>query len=131
MRETWGALRPLLEQPVVVTGHSLGAARATILTALMTLDGFRPLRRVVFGEPKSGFAKLAGIVGECGRSYCNCDDAARRRDLVCELPFSFPPEDFVHATSLSFVSAAPSLAQQANLGPFALHDMSLYLQALH
>lgn len=130
MRETWATIRPLLEQPAIVTGHSLGAARASILTALMTLDGFRPLRRVVFGEPRPGFAKLASIVGAAGRSYCNSDDAERNRDPVCDLPFSFPPEEYVHATPLSFVSAPPTPAIAAALGPFALHDMSLYVQAL-
>jgi hypothetical protein len=130
MRETWATIRPLLEQPVVVTGHSLGAARASILTALMTLDGFRPLRRVVFGEPRPGFAQLARIVGAAGRSYCNSDDAERNRDPVCDLPFSFPPEEYVRATPLAFVSAPPTPQILARLGPFSLHDMSLYLKAL-
>ena len=130
IRETWSALRPLLEQPVVVTGHSLGAARATILTALMSLDGFRPLRRVVFGEPKPGFSKLAHIVNGAGRSYCATNHTARERDPVTMLPMSFPPEEYVHSGPLAFLAVEPEPELHAQLGLFALHDMRTYLHAL-
>jgi surfactin synthase thioesterase subunit len=44
MSHMWSDLKLMLGQPAMVTGHSLGAAHATILTALMIADGFRRLR---------------------------------------------------------------------------------------
>ena len=79
----------LLLQPaskVVVIGHSLGAARALILAALMTVSGLKPDYVVVWGEPRPGFSKLKNILlggGFLIRSYKN------RNDPVTLLPYYF------------------------------------------
>src|SRR5216684_6251424 len=52
MEHVWSEAQPLISQPVIVTGHSLGAARAGVMCALMAADGAPPAERVVFGEPK-------------------------------------------------------------------------------
>jgi lipase (class 3) len=94
MEHMWTDLKAMLSQPAIVTGHSLGAARAAVLTALMTVDGVPPVARVVFGEPKPGlldFAKL--ITGIPGRSYRNGDST--HHDLITDVPLSFPPMQFV------------------------------------
>src|SRR6202022_242093 len=49
-------------RPLVICGHSLGAARAVILSALLTLDGRAPIARICFGEPRAGFARLGEIL---------------------------------------------------------------------
>jgi hypothetical protein len=80
MEKMLSELRPLIQHPVVVTGHSLGAARASHLVALMVKDGVPPVLRVVFGEPKPGFQDHADIVATIdGRSYRNGDDADHDR----------------------------------------------------
>jgi pimeloyl-ACP methyl ester carboxylesterase len=129
MEHMWADLRPLLSQPAIVTGHSLGAARAAVLAALMTVDGAPLVARVVFGEPKPGlldFAKL--ITGIAGRSYRNGDDT--HHDLVTDLPLSFPPTQFVHPTPIIPVCCRPTGDLFSTMGVFAYHHIELYRAAL-
>jgi hypothetical protein len=129
MEHMWADLKQLLSQPAIVTGHSLGAARAAVLSALMTVDGVPPVARVVFGEPKPGlldFAKL--ITGVPARSYRNGDD--RHHDLVTDLPLSFPPTQFVHPTSIVPVCCRPTGDRFSTMGVFAYHHIELYQAAL-
>lgn len=129
MEMTWLRLKDQIGQNAIVTGHSLGAARAAILTGLMTLDGRPPLARVVFGEPKAGFQKLADIAQVVpGRSYSNGDD--RHHDLVVDVPFTFPPEQYVRPSPLIRVCAAPTGSILSRLGVFAFHHIELYQAAL-
>ena len=51
-----------------VTGHSLGAGRASLATGLLCIAKKIPAVRIVFGEPHSGKAELAQIVGNVSRS---------------------------------------------------------------
>jgi hypothetical protein len=109
---------------LIITGHSLGGARATILTALLKANGKPPLARVTFGEPRPGFAELADYLEDVpGRAYCNGND------YVTKLPFSitgmFP---YVHPTPLIAVAAAPAPGDP--WGPFAPHHSQLYAEAL-
>jgi lipase (class 3) len=125
MEMTWLRLQGQIGQRSIITGHSLGAARAAILTGLMTLDNRAPLARVVMGEPKAGFAQLADIVRKSpGRSYSN--GANGKHDLVVDVPFTFPPEEYVRPSELIRVSAAPTGAILSRLGVFALHHIPLY-----
>ena len=127
----WTEIKPLLQQPVVVTGHSLGAGRAAILTGLMLLDGIAPLRRVGFGSPKPGFKPLADYISTVPAvDYRNGSDAGigiLHHDLVTDVPFSFPPEEYIHPNSLTQISAEPA---NADWGPFSYHHMTLYDKAL-
>lgn len=129
MEHVWKDLRPLISQPCIVTGHSLGAARATVLTALMAADGAPPVARVVFGEPKPGLIDLADIVRTVpGRSYRNGDDV--HHDLVTDVPFSFPPLQYVHPTKIIPVCARPHEDEFIQNGVFAWHHIELYEAAL-
>jgi hypothetical protein len=124
-------LIPVGGNRIIITGHSLGAARASILTGLMRLTPRRSdvVRRVVFGEPRPGFQQLADLVSEVsGASYRNAANGSH--DLVTDVPFSIPPENYVHPTSLIDVSAAPNGDLVSQWGPFALHHCSLYVKAL-
>jgi hypothetical protein len=112
-----------------IAGHSLGAGRAAILTGLLVIDGWEPAARVVFGEPKPGFAQLASIIKDVpGRSYRNVD--GDHHDLVTDVPFSFPPEEFLHPSPVIPVCARPAAAAFAQDGIFAWHHMPLYQAAL-
>ena len=62
MEEFAGAVGPIVRGPVTLTGHSLGAARAALLAAMLVLDGKPPSRVVLFGCPRPGFARLAKIL---------------------------------------------------------------------
>lgn len=126
MEHVWAELRPLLMQPVIVAGHSLGAARAAVLCALMVKDGVPPVARIVFGEPKPGLMDLAQLVANVpARSYRNGDD--RHHDLVTDVPLTLPPFQFVHPTPIVVVTKEPGESLFERLGIFAWHHMPLYL----
>jgi hypothetical protein len=125
MEHMWADLRPLLEQPVIVIGHSLGAAHADVLTALMVKDGVPPIVRIVFGEPRPGFADLAEIVRKVpGRSYRNCE--LIWHDDVTDVP----PFPYEHPTAPIKVCAPPSGSWLDRFGPFSWHHIELYQAAL-
>lgn len=126
MEHVWAELRPLLMQPVIISGHSLGAARAGILSGLMVKDGVIPAARVVFGEPKPGLIDLAELIKDIpARSYRNGD--ALHHDVVTDVPFSLPPLEYMHPTPIVPVCAEPTGDLFSRLGAFAYHHMPLYL----
>jgi hypothetical protein len=130
MEQMWGELRlkrTVSARPMILAGHSLGAARASILTGLMVRDNLAPALRVVCGEPKPGFADFANLIAKVpARSYCVGDDLGH--DLITEVPFSFPPENYIHPVSLISVKASPQ--RHDEWGPFKYHHMELYQEAL-
>lgn len=127
MPQTWGGIKPLVGPRTIVTGHSLGAARADVLCALMVLDGVFPLARVVFGEPKPGMLDFADLVSSIpGRSYVN--SGPHGHDLVTDVPFTFPPEEYVRPAPLTPASDPPPLRDA--WGPFAWHHARLYAGAV-
>jgi hypothetical protein len=131
MEKMWAEVRPMLTQPVVVTGHSLGAARSDILCGLMVADKHPPVRRVVFGEPRPGLPDFAALIKSIeGSSYRN-GDGGSNHDHVCDVPFkSLGPFDFVHPTPLTNVTALPTgnIFERESL--FALHHIELYQAAV-
>jgi|SRR5579871_2507186 len=127
MEHAWADARVLLRQPAIITGHSLGAARAAVVTGFMIKDGLAPIARVVFGEPKPGFADLAALVASVpGRSYRNGDGT--HHDLVTDVPLTLPPADYLHPTPIIPVCAKP--APDDPWGPFSFHHIELYQAAL-
>ena len=127
--ELWTRLKPRLTQkPSIVAGHSLGAARASLFTGLMVLDGKPPVRRLCFGEPRPAFPQAAGIIANVrSRSYCNAN--GRAHDLVTDVPFTSWIEDYVHPTPLIPICAPPSDADVQRDIFFAWHAMRLYASA--
>jgi hypothetical protein len=127
LEHAWADIRNLLQQPAIVTGHSLGAGRAAILTGFMVKDGVPPVARVVFGEPKPGFADLAQLISAVpGRSYRNGDNV--HHDLITDLPFSFPPLEFTHPTPI--IPACSPPPANDSYGAFSWHHMPLYVAAV-
>ncbi|MGO8916229.1 MAG: lipase family protein [Stellaceae bacterium] len=124
MDDAFATLSPLLRPSVYVTGHSLGAARATLFCGLLVVAGRPPATRVVFGEPRSGCGSLTTILaGVPGRSYRNA--GAGRHDLVTDVPTE-PP--FGRVTPLTDVFAPPLPGDP--WGIFAYHHIQLYQAAL-
>ncbi|HXZ02281.1 MAG TPA: lipase family protein [Stellaceae bacterium] len=124
MEDAFAHLLPLLGKTVVVTGHSLGAARATLFCGFMTAAGRPPRLRVVFGEPRSGCARLSELLaGVPGRSFRTA--GAGRHDLVTDVPTD-PP--FGRVTALTDIAALPPPGDP--WGIFAYHHIQLYEAAL-
>jgi hypothetical protein len=119
-------IRSLATQPIIVTGHSLGAAESSNVTAYLILNGAMPARRVVFGEPKPGFSDHAALVSKApGISYVN--SLGNHVDLVTDVPLTLPDFQFTRATPLVRVSAAP--APNDEWGLFSFHHIQLYMAA--
>lgn len=129
MEKVWSELRPMLSQPAVISGHSLGAARASDLAALMVADGVVPAARVIFGEPKPGLMDLADVLKNVpARSYRNGDQL--HHDVVTDVPMTLPPLQFVHPTPIVPVCAEPTGDLFSRFGAFAYHHIELYVAAV-
>jgi hypothetical protein len=99
------------------------------MCALMAADGTAPVARVVLGEPKPGLLDFAErIKAVPARSYRNGDEL--HHDLVTDVPFSFPPLQYVHPTPIVPVCCKPQGDEFAQLGIFAWHHVELYETAL-
>ncbi len=129
MESVWAQAKPLLNQPTIVTGHSLGAARACILTGLMVRDGMPPVRRVTFGEPKPGLMDFAKLIADVPAA-CYRNGNSEHHDLVADVPLSFPPLQYVHPTPIIAVLAEPTGDIFDRLGAFGYHHMPLYEAAV-
>jgi len=118
--------------PRVLAGHSLGAGRCRILEALLKEAGEPPLLTVCFGEPRAGFSTLAAYSADIPtRSYRNTGgNFIRQHDLVTDVPFHLPPEEYVHRCALTDISAEPDVPLRLKLSVFCYHHMPLYAQAL-
>jgi hypothetical protein len=115
-------------RPLIICGHSLGAARAVILSALLTLDGRVPVARICFGEPRAGFAQLGPILAPIRhqRSYRN--HGGHDHDLITDLPFFWPPLfAYQHPTDLIDLTVTPG--PHAAWGVFRFHLPELYAGA--
>jgi pimeloyl-ACP methyl ester carboxylesterase len=110
------------KNPLIITGHSLGAARALIYAAMMA--GVRKVANVVtFGSPRPGAEKLKYLLsGVTINSYRN------RHDPVTNVPFDFPGMPYVHPRDLIAVDAPPRLPD--SWGLLADHHIALYVQAM-
>jgi hypothetical protein len=132
MPECWQEVRSKMSGPVtIVTGHSLGAARASVLCAMMTSTQYKPVARVVFGEPFPGDEDFCAMIADIpSRSYCNGDD--KGHDLVTDSPFFIANKDFRPArpSPLISVSQSPDAAAHGLLGVFKYHHCPLYREAL-
>lgn len=125
MSDALSNLMPSLRDRIVVTGHSLGAARATLFCGLLIASERHPEARVVFGEPRSGCGDLTWLLStiKVSRSYRNAGDG--RHDYVTDVPTD-PPFDRV--THLIDVYAPP--AANDPWGLLAMHHPELYAKAV-
>jgi Lipase (class 3) len=119
-------IRALARQPIIVTGHSLGAAEASNVTAYLIINGAPPVKRVAFGEPRPGFDDHAAIVAKApGFSYCN--GLGSHVDMVTEVPFRLPNFPFGRGSPLIAVSDPPPPNDE--WGVFSFHHIQLYMVA--
>lgn len=113
--------------PVVVAGHSLGGAEASILGGYMTLAGRPPSQIVTFGQPRPGFAKLGEVLKDVRQvSYRNGDDDHHDyiTDVPYHIPFLFPYE---HPAPMKKVNGGYG---GSGKGVFDRHHMDLYVKGM-
>lgn len=121
-------------QSIQFTGHSFGAMRATLATAVVNASfGTPPLPRVVFAECKSGFAKSAQLANVPGsKSYLNTDIDGWSSDFLYNYPFTVWPELYVHGTPSTLIDYAPDgSGPDKEWGPISRHFMGYYLKGMH
>jgi hypothetical protein len=132
MEQMWSEVKPMLKQPVMITGHSLGAARADMLCGLMAADKAPVAHSAVFGEPRPGLSDFAHTLSKIDRvAYCNGDKHGH--DRVCDVPLrlqQIADLDFIHPKRLVLVTAEPEGNFFATHGLFAWHHISLYQKAI-
>lgn len=133
MAQMWEECRRMLRQdyPILIGGHSLGAARASILTGMMIVDGLSPDASVRFGEPCPGFSELGTYLERAGiyqRSYRNA--GAWGHDYVTDVPIKLPDFPYVHPVPLVDVDQRPTGDLLARFGLFAGHHCPLYAAAM-
>lgn len=129
MNKAWAAIRPRLKQPTIVAGHSLGGARAAILTGLMVIDKQPPVRRVTFGEPRAGFARLREVISQVPATFYVNDGGGFLADPIPDVPIAVGSLVFVDSYRRTKISVKPS-GRQFLWGPVASHHMELYRKAL-
>lgn len=123
LEDALAKLRPMLRERVIVTGHSLGAARAVLTAALLADGGLIPEAVTVFGEPRSGYQQLTDFMAPVPiHSYCN--GAAGGHDLVTDVPFTTLPFPFARVRPLIKVSAPP--LPHDDWGALRFHHIQLY-----
>jgi hypothetical protein len=115
-----------LRSHYVVTGHSLGAARALIFAAMMTAAGKPPAQVETFGTPRPGFQQLSKILMSAPyMPHC----WKNGHDPVTDVPFLICPDGDGYQRPVlqdHFVAEPPPGA----LLPFAYHHMLLYFAGL-
>ena len=109
--------------PWVATGHSLGGSRADDVTAYGIVGGFPPIARVVFGEPRPGFADFCALVAQVpGASFINMNGDGR--DRVPAVPIKFPDEPYERPSPLMPLIVTPPPFDGVDF--FRFHHMTLY-----
>lgn len=107
---------------LVVTGHSLGGARARILAALVAYSGSPVLQCTVFGSPRPGFANLSRILQ---KSKTPLSSYRNREDPVPLVPFMGGL--YVHPDQWIALDAH---AAPGDLEPLRDHHIALYQEGL-
>lgn len=124
MDEVFANVRKVVQPNVVITGHSLGGARARILAALFAVNNQHiagtSLEVCTFGSPKPGFINLARIIQKSGMKHTSYRN---RNDIVPTLPFILPWE---HTEPWIALDAAP---EDSDLEPLRDHSCDLYIKA--
>lgn len=124
----WKWIKANTKPPWVIIGHSLGAARATVLTGYMCADGTPPMVRVVWGEPKSCFRPMADLIAAANvqlTSYRNAKE--KHHDIVTDVPYTLALEEYVRCGQLSDIY--PTATAISAWGLLGLHHMPLYASA--
>ena len=112
---------PAMQSPIVLTGHSLGGARARIAAGKLIARHRLVAQVITFGSPKPGYFNLANILQ---RSSCAHSSYRHASDVVPDLP---PGSAWQHTEQYVELTAD---ASDSVLAGAANHSMALYCKAL-
>jgi pimeloyl-ACP methyl ester carboxylesterase len=122
------AMNYIGDDPFVICGHSLGAARAAIATAYAIAGGKPPLARITWGEPRPGFSDLAHILTNVP-NYNFVNGGKDDYDRVTDVPFTMPLEWYCAGAPHLFVNEPPISIDIDIL--FRWHNFALYNAAMN
>ena len=132
MDGVWAALdsKGCLAGTTIVAGHSLGAARAVLLSGLLAAARKAPIDVVTCGEPRAGMQTLADLLAPVRiRSYLNDPTNGFPDDPVWGVPFHVPLLfSYVHPRAPITLPCTP-LAQDP-WGLLAAHHIQLYPESV-
>ena len=119
----YASLKPLITQPVVLAGHSLGGSHAQYLAGLFVLDGVIPAKVCCFGSPKPGYQKFAEVVAPIA-SYTLYKNGP---DFVTDCAPTLPLFPWMHSRPLTEILEIPTANE---LSLFAFHHIELYQKGM-
>lgn len=113
----------IVHDKLVFSGHSLGAARATILAQHAVQAGFKPHALVCWGEPASFYSEGVSLISDIsGISYQNVVDHIPDPVTIITLPFGY-----LNRKPLARISVRPK--ETKFIDPLRLHHFEYYEQA--
>lgn len=121
--QAYSEIKPLITQPVVVVGHSLGGAHAQEIAGMFVTDDVLPAKVCCFGSPKVGYQKFAEVVAPIP----NYTLYKNGPDYVTDVPLTLPLLPFMHARPLTEINVTPTTNE---LSLFAFHAISLYKEGM-
>lgn len=107
---------------LVLTGHSLGGARARLLAALLAYSGTPAAQVTVFGSPRPGFANVRRVLEKSGTELASFRN---RNDPVPLVPYA---GGLYEHTDQWVPLDAPS--PPGNFGPLRDHHIARYQEGL-
>ena len=114
------SVRQIVQQgPYAICGHSLGAALALLLGAMLTVEGTAPLRIGAFAPPRVGGEQFAEIVKSVPSICPRYGD-----DIVPEVPFTLKAFPYIQVPLLE-------LEDPQKLDRFSAHNVRNYVTAIH
>lgn len=126
----WNDLQPVLRRnaPTILVGHSLGAARAALLAGFMVTDNRSPVARIVFGEPKPAFQRLADITKDIPTRSYRCGNG-QEHDAITDLPFTLPRLGLLYVRQSILIDVPGEAMPNDPFDMFTFHHIELYMKA--
>jgi pimeloyl-ACP methyl ester carboxylesterase len=127
VRAALAALVPLIDRPLVITGHSLGAMHAADLAALYIVHHGPVAKYLTLGPPRPGAGTIKNLLSEI-------PDASawqNLHDIVACVPFAIPGlEPYCEPIQISKLAVEPPPENEWPLD-IAPHHCQLYNKGLH
>ena len=114
-------VQAIIKGPIILTGHSLGGARARIAAAKLAVRHVPVTQVCVFGSPKPGYARLTQILQASKIAHTSY------RNLSDPVPLVPTFAAFQHPDQWVATAAAPA---PTVLGKLADHEVALYVKGV-
>ena len=112
-------------EPISFTGHSLGGARARLLSGMCIINNIKVKNLVTFGSPKPAFIGLKDIIDNSGITHVSYRN---NEDIVPTLPETLPPVfNYVHTEDYILLDGGQDDGIE---GKIKDHSINLYVAAL-